>query len=42
MRQILFALLLLVLPSAQARRPAGEYRIMSCNIRITGLPDDAP
>ncbi len=42
MRQILFALLLLVLPSAQARRAANEYRIMSCNIRITGLPDDAP
>ena len=28
--------------AAQAKRPAGEYRIMTCNIRITGLEEDAP
>ena len=42
MRQLFFFLLLLALPAAHARRAANEYRIMSCNIRITGLPDDAP
>lgn len=28
--------------SLDAKRPAGNYRIMTCNIRITGLQDDAP
>ncbi len=38
----LVVLFLLAVLGAEAKRPAGEYRIMTCNIRITGLADDAP
>ena len=38
----LFVLLLSTVASVAARRPTGEYRIMTCNIRITGLQADAP
>lgn len=44
-KRILFACLLAALlstVSAGAKRPAGNYRIMTCNIRITGLEEDAP
>lgn len=33
---------LLPMAAFGAKRPAGNYRVMSCNIRITGLADDAP
>ena len=45
MKNTLFTIVLLsLLPviSFGAKRPAGEYRIMTCNIRITGLEEDAP
>ena len=29
-------------PSLAARRPEGQYRVMTCNIRITGLEADDP
>ena len=29
-------------PSLAARRPQGQYRVMTCNIRITGLEADDP
>ena len=43
-RIITACLLAVLLPMAVygAKRPAGNYRIMTCNIRITGLADDAP
>ena len=39
---ISFILFLLVLPFTNGKKTVDEYRIMSCNIRITGLEDDAP
>lgn len=43
-RSTVAVILLLLLPliTTGARRPSGEYRIMTCNIRITGLEEDAP
>ncbi|MBR4756113.1 MAG: endonuclease/exonuclease/phosphatase family protein [Bacteroidales bacterium] len=35
-------MVLLCVFSLEARRPSGQYRIMTCNIRITGLQEDAP
>ena len=43
--KLLFLTLLSALPLClplSAKRPAGQYRIMTCNIRITGLEEDAP
>lgn len=39
----LFCILLLLFPlSVQSKTPTPQYRIMTCNIRITGLEEDAP
>ena len=34
--------LLLALTAVSAKKAADEYKIMTCNIRITGLEADAP
>ena len=39
---ITFLLIALTLPSLNAKQASDEYKIMTCNIRITGLEDDAP
>ena len=37
-----FLLFCTLVPARAAKRPAGEYRVMTCNIRITGLEADDP